>query len=416
MAGLLWTQEDVPKVLKLGLLLAGLLFTHVLTPIIFVPVAAGFALYRGWRTFRGFLTAGFIALGLTAVYWLPLVAYVSFVCGSRWELDIGGTMFFPSLFSPSLEWSKPLVSDDVYNNRLLHIFFGFVLVYAIAILAAWDLKSDRQTGRNVIFWGAVIFGCLVMMLPISLPIYHIISPLRDIQYSWRFMTCATLAHSLLVAFLLDAFWKKAARDKLSGSRLWAGRVAGAAILVIALYLALVCGVKKYREAFFDNGKLQTTPIVTNVSARDANGEYIPIGANVDEARCLFPNKGSESLKPELFKGVGHVTGSQKSPRNWTIEIQATSPCLILIPQFWFPGWKASGLGSEEDFAVRSEAKSGLVQIEVPSGRHSIDLRLCALGPEIIGRLVSLGTACGLGLTAVFMVFKKRVRQEAINIR
>jgi hypothetical protein len=39
--------------------------------------------------------------------------------------------------------------------------------------------------------------------------------------------------------------------------------------------------------------------------------------------------------------------------------------------YWFPGWKTSDSGQEKDFPMRTEAKSDLVQIEVPSGRHSV---------------------------------------------
>jgi len=410
MAGLLWTQEDVPKVLKLGLLLAGLLFTHVLTAIVFAPVAAAFALSRGWRTFRGLLTAGVVALGLSAIYWLPLVAFQCLTNGSRWDWtngdDLGKTVFFSTL-----KWSKPLVSDDAFNRRLFHIFLGFALVGVIGLLAAWNLKFDRPVRRRMMVWILVLAGCLAMMLPISLPIYSYASPLRYIQFSWRFLGCATLAHSLLVAFLLDAFWKKAAREGLSRLRLWLGRVAAAAVLVVAVYWAAVLGAEKYREGYFDKGKLQPTPPGANVSAPDAHGEYTPVSANEEEALHLFPNAGSAA--PRLLEGAGRVAGTPKSARHWTLDIQATSPCRVVVPQYWFPGWKASGSGLGEEFPVQSESKSGLVQIEVPAGRHLVDLRLGALWPELVGRWVSLGTVCGLGLVAALLGCRKRHPQEII---
>jgi hypothetical protein len=413
-ANLNWTQKGVPEILRLALWIACLFFTHIITSVTFAPVAAGFALFRGWRTFRGFLIAGLIALGLSAIYWLPLITYSSFICASQWDWangdNIKGTFFFPSL-----EWCKPLMSGDVYNNRLLHIFVGFALVYVIATLAVWSLKSDWRAERNIVFWDMVLGWCLVMMLPISLPVYNHLSPLRHIQFAWRLMSCATLAHSLLVAFLLAAFWKEEAKDKLGGSRLWVGRMAAVTILAVAVYLASMYGVEKYREGFFDHGKLRLAPPIADVSAHDSYGELMPISANEGEALHLFPNASSTVPMPKLLGGEGRVMGSPKSARHWRLTVQATSPCLVVIPQYWFPGWKASGPSTGEDFPVQSEAKSGLVQIEVPQGRHSVDLQLDALWPELIGKWVSFGTACGLGLTAIFLIRRKQRLQNVITL-
>ncbi|MGA2178758.1 MAG: hypothetical protein ABSH15_04160, partial [Verrucomicrobiota bacterium] len=341
-----WAQAGVPETLKLTLWIACLFFTHVITAVTFAPVAAGFALFRGWRTFKRLLTAGLVAVGLSAIYLLPLYAYGSIIRASDW-LWTNGEDISRSVFFPSLEWSKPIMlsamPDDIFANRLLHIFFGFVLVYAIAILAVCNLKFDRRARTNVIFWILVLGGCVATMLPISLPIYHYISLLRHIQFSWRFMSCATLAQSLLVALLLDAFWRKEARVLLSDPQLWCAHVSTLVVLEVTLYLTFTLDIATYREGFFDNGKLRLAPPSTDVFALDSHGELVPISANEEEAQHLFPNSinsSSTTPDPKLLEGAGRVAGTPKSARHWTLDIQATSPCRVVVPQYWFPGWKA----------------------------------------------------------------------------
>jgi hypothetical protein len=255
-------------------------------------------------------------------------------------------------------------------------------------------------------------GCLAMMLPISLPVYHCIGLLRNIQFSWRFMSCATLIHSLLIAFLLNAFWRKSAANELSRTRLWLGRVAALAILGVALFSSIALSAEKFHEDFFKGGKWWWKSKNADIFASDFYGEHIPIGADMEKAEQMFPNVIFVKPSPKLLEGVGQVTGSRQNARRWIIEVQAQSSCRIVVPQFWFPGWQASGSGLDKNFTVHSARESGLVQIEVPPGTHSIDLRLSDLGPERIGRWVSLGSLCVLGLAAAFLRFRKKHPREA----
>jgi hypothetical protein len=235
--------------------------------------------------------------------------------------------------------------------------------------------------------------------------------LRYIQFSWRFLSCTTLVGSLLTTFLLDAFWKNEARDKLSGFRLSVGRAGALATVVITLCLALVFSVEKYGEAYFDHGKLRSRPVTANISSRDANGEHTPISANEKEALRVFPRARYVAPRPKLLKTTGQVRGGPKSARRWIIEAETTSPGFVVIPQYWFPGWEASDAVTGENFSVQGAKYSGLVEIAVPQGKHSIDLRLGALGPELVGRWLSVGTACGFGLSAVLMRGRKRRLQD-----
>jgi hypothetical protein len=156
-ARLFWAPEAAPEVLKLGLGIAGLVVTHPLTAITFLPMAAGFACFRGWPVLRGFLAASAVALALTAVYWLPMVAYRPFTYDAKMGIFSGsrveGTMFFPSL-----AWNEPLYRNDVYNRRLLYIFFGFILIWMIGNFSACNLGFDRRAGKNVIFFNLALGG------------------------------------------------------------------------------------------------------------------------------------------------------------------------------------------------------------------------------------------------------------------
>ena len=177
-------------------------------------------------------------------------------------------------------------------------------------------------------------------------------------------------------------------------------------------LAGIIGMEKYRQAYFDNEKLLLKPPVTNISASETYGEYLPISANRDEARRWFPAGGFPHAQPKFLKGEGQILGESKNARHWTMEIQTASPCEIIVPQYWFLGWKASSSGSDSEIPIQSESKSGLIQIEVPIGRHVIDLRLRSLWPEQVGQMVSYFTINIIGLIAFLWYRKRRALNQA----
>jgi len=265
---------------------------------------------------------------------------------------------------------------------------------------------------NITFFVLVLIGCIAMMLPLSVSLYRYLSPLRHIQFSWRFLNCATLAQSFLVGFLFDVFWRKKTEDRLVGFRLWFGRIATAGVLAVTAY-AISMDVGSVRGAFFAN--LSRPAIKDIISSRDSHSDLWPVSANGEEAQRLFSDAGSITPDPRFLDGDGQILKCFKTARRWTIQVQAASLCHVVVPQFWFPGWCASGANPAEDFPVSPEKKSGLVQIEVPPGRRVIELRLVSLWPERTGCCLSFGTGVGLAGLTVLLLFRKQDSARQNNL-
>ena len=409
-------KEGILETCKLGLWIACLVLTHPPTAVTFGLVAMLFALFSGRQVFKRFLTAGLIAAGLSAVYWLPLIFYSSYVSSSQWDWFNGGLACLKNTMFFWYEWDNPsgflrFLHDIFYDDStfsmvspfgdpryflfvrcLNHIFFGFVSTGLIGILAVSLLNFDRQARGRITFFLVSLVVCLMMMTPISLPLYRLFSAFRHIQFTWRFLGCATMINALLGAILMDAFWGRQSGVLSSGFRIWMGRGLTVIILEIGLYMALApLGVPWFNESW--SGK-------TNLQLSDLSGmsdtQHRPVGASIDDAVRVF-SEGNPVRNAKLLEGTGEVTGSLKSARQWVVEAETPSGGQVLIRQFWFPGWLAYDLASGKDYPLRSADKSGLIQVEVPAGRHVIGLHLAALGPEIVGRWVSIGTAGGFGL-------------------
>jgi hypothetical protein len=369
----------------------------VITVVTFAPVVAAFAIIRGWRTLFGATIAGLAGLALSAIYWLPIVVYAPILRAAVWKWSNGDDIY-RTVFFPTLEWGNPIMSssmpDDVFANRMFHIFSGFLLTYILSAIAAWFLKFDPRARRTVVFWALALLGCSLMMLPFGLPLYRHISVLRHIQVSWRFMVGATFAQTLLIVLLVDSFSRRQAGTYLKRPQLWLARLSVLLVLESAAYLAFTLDVAKSYEGFYVGGQRRETAPDVDVFDWDAHWEVVPNTSDEASAKLLFPNARSTAAEPRLLSGQGEVSGGLISDRSWRIEVQALSPVLVAIPQYWFPGWTASTRDGMK-FPVSYETKSGLVQFTVPSGHYSIEAQLVPQWPVIAGRGLTFAAVAGV---------------------
>jgi hypothetical protein len=402
-------QLAVTETLKLAVWIACLFLTHVITSITFAAAVLVIAACAGWKSFRHVALATAIALGLTAIYWLPLAVLGQFINASHWDWSRGDGIA-NTLFFPTCDWSKPISSNDVFNTRLLHIFIGFILVYAVAILTDWRVQAKAAPAKTIL-WCTVLAGCLAMMLPIAQPVYNHIPAMRRIQFGWRFMSCATLAHCIIAGLLLNAFWTKDLLPVRRAASLWFGRIAALVVLGVAVYLGGIQSAQKWPEAFFANGKFRSTPASVDVFAHDSFGEIMPVTANEPEALNLFRNEKAMVRDPRYLAGDGQIKVLLREPRRWTFEVKAASAGLIVVPQYWFQGWRAFDAASKRELSVRPEVKSGLIQLEAPSGCHVIALCLSPTWSELCGIWISAACATGLGLTVALCAKKSAFKPK-----
>lgn len=387
------TIEETRKIFMLGLAIGGLLATHLPTAVTFAPVVVGLALCHGRRT--GFLTvmAAFLAICLSAAYIFPAYAYRPYTNGASigWFSgeEIGKTVFFPSL-----NLGEPLFNDDPYNRRLLFIAIHFAIIWVIALAVTLVIKNNYKAPSNVIFWSVVLYGCFIMMSPVALPIYEHVAALRHIQFSWRFMACATLASTVLTSVIIQEFCSKQSYSPLKYNM---GRMAALVMLISFVGASLIQGTSKYSEAFLrEDGEIRD-PMPVNMTAPNGYGEHDPVRANLNEARVYFPNAGKEVLAPKFLEGNGIISLVSAAPRCWKMDVNCNTKSVLIIPQYWFPGWIAKDSDGKH-MPVICNLKSGLVEIEIPSGHRSLVVTMQMLWPEIIGDLLSIFTILTVGIT------------------
>ena len=165
---------------------------------------------------------------------------------------------------------------------------------------------------------------------------------------------------------------------------------------------------KYQEAFWnmEAGLPRTPSISIDVYDRNAWSEYDPVASNLKEAQGFFPEDirtAGNKWEPRFKETGGTLKAFTRRARHWELECQTDMERSLLLPQYWFPGWEAKS--GTQILSVAPEVRSGLIQINIPPGRHQITLRLRPLWAERAGLSLSLITLVMTGLYALFLMKK-----------
>jgi hypothetical protein len=219
-----WNLQEKKYLRATWLLYFGVLGTALTHPmmlmIFFVPVAAYFiySLHKNAWKKELLLTTVSITLGvLSAGYYLiPLVTEMKYFYQSRLEHVIGKDTFlsFQQLYNP--EWFYTLTHPGPRGNyiKLGTIEFIVLIVAGLFLFLSKILSKskliklniDKAKIKDLLFWTVVSVVLIVLMLPISGPLY-LLPIVYQIQYPWRFLAALQITIPMIFIFLVKVIKK-----------------------------------------------------------------------------------------------------------------------------------------------------------------------------------------------------------------
>lgn len=391
---------QIPTILA-ALSLAALFICHILTAVTFAPVALGYALFLGRAVFRRALIAGIWSLLLSSVYLLPALTYWEYVSGNNDPL-FRGAEIRTTFFFPGLRISEPTLWNDPYHHRLSVIFAALLVIQISCILTLVSRTAWTGERRNMLCLAAMMQFCIIMMLPISEPLYDLVPGLQRLQFAWRFLSPATFVSTCMLAVMMT-----------SATRSLLERTALGVTMAAALASSFYVNYAQYRTNLNPGvGAWGTEFPEIDLNGVDAFGEYVPEGCSIESANRIFrntPDLGPSSVV--LLSGDGRINVYWRTPRHIILNIESQKDLRLLLHQFWFPGWRIAGSGSGELASLRRHTDSGLMEVSISSGGRSVELQLSRLWPETVGLVVSLKSTT---LLASIMFFRVLVRKRNKN--
>jgi hypothetical protein len=385
-----------PDVALAALPLAALALTHNLILMLFVPFLVAYLLRlflaqerRAWARVVG---AGALAVGLTAVFWLPALAEKRYVI-----LDqvIGYDDFdFHRHFLTLRELLRPSPIIDLgalnpavaYNLGLPQWGLGVVGWLGSWVVRWFGGRRSPAGSRRlwvVNFMGVAALALGFLTLDVSAGVWEAILPLRYVQFPWRLLAVAALPVAWLVGAGVAAVGER--------WRAWTAGGALALVLIGALPTLYPPPWTPLQADFspHDMIELELDGVALGTTA---NREYTPVwvksspgasgnvltGYDAGELVDRF-DRGSlpegASLRVVSSDAVGDI-----------FEIASAQSFRATIRRFYFPGWRAWVDG--DPVAVEPSEPHGFITVLVPAGTHSLELHFGSTLPRTAGAIGS----------------------------
>lgn len=353
-------KEEKPIWFALGALsLSGLFLSHNIMTLVFTPFAVVWTLFWLvklkkmkiiWKTVLIFIWA----FGLSSFFLIPAFLEQKYVkidtlfsdyynfqnhFATIRQLFIDRSFGYgPSRYGP--------IDDMSFQLGFPHWIVALISGITALVLLLKKKKEYLLTVLIFIFWGIVVF----LTHGRSFFIWNSLPTLKFVQFPWRFLALAMFFGSFLAASLVFMFKKYQP-----------------AIFALFVGLIIVLNIGYFKpEKYFSDATDQK--ILSGESwqtqSMAALLDYLP-----RQVKTVPETLASSS--PWVIQGEAQVSEYKKRSDFWrfTIESSGVSGATVRIPVFDFPNWTV--LIDQQPISYSSDNDLGLIEILVPSGKHTV---------------------------------------------
>jgi len=390
---------------------SGLILTHHLTALMLAPVWAIAVIFLSGPSHRGrqVLNAGLafvVALGLTAFYWLPVIAEASAVKLGADPISTGYRQHLlplGNLVSRSLTYVYRLAAGQPLQHRL-SLLMALLLLLTVAagfgelsraassraLLALWrpaaPAASSPAPSRARLFIFAVV-ACLLsvaLLTTPALPFWQLAEPLlARLQYPWRWLSLTAFASALVIGALPGLITRRPR--------------AQVAVLLPVLALLLFSGLAVLPYTALPRGPADVTP--EQMWAEDAaNGqvgatwtaEFLPVA--VTEQRWALGRAPTQPQAGPAPAAIPDIVLLPRGPLAYRLLLDSPQAQTIRLHAFYFPGWQVRVDGQR--VLTGASGDLGLVTAQIPAGRHVVEMIFEATLPRQVAGVLTVLTWWG----------------------
>ncbi|MCL4366969.1 6-pyruvoyl-tetrahydropterin synthase-related protein [Patescibacteria group bacterium] len=367
--------------ISIGLLLT----THNLMSMIFMPLVAIWILIwlilnKAWFRIPQLVIGGVLGLGLASFFTLPVLFERQY---AHLETLLGGYFDYRQHFVDlnqlfiSNHWgygsSELGPGDDMSLSTGNVLWVGAVLSTVLALLA---IKKNKVVSLVSLALGATVLVVLFMVHQKSSFIWAQIPQLWYLQFPWRFLT-----DSIFLLSILSAVAIYLAKIKFN-TRV---SVSLGILLILATFI-LHHSFFQPKEWYNITDQDKFSGVLWQKELTISIFDYLPIYAK------LPPNHAAPAV-PEILDGQAQFVSYQKGSDFQTGRIQVEQAATVRFPLFDFPGMKVFLDGQEinhHHYDCRNEEYClGLITTLVPTGTHTLIVRLTNTPIRLFGNIISI---------------------------
>ncbi len=366
-------------------------------------------------------------LGLSAIFWLPMVLEYKYVRVDQWfdgDYDFRGHFVeFYQLFSPNWDFGVSTIGPNDPISFQLGLAALFLAVSGL--LLVWHKAGQLRWEIWVWMVGALSSVLVTLTLAASLWELPLIgSYLGNAQFPWRWLSVTAVALSALAGLPMVG----APDNGRHGLSL--GLVGLASVVLLSAYPLLRVEIREPAEGPVSLAALmrfqQSSDEMTGSTAWT---KEIPTWSGM-ATHYITQERNGEPVTPtrtliadeviDYNENTGFVVDS-KAHNSVMEEVWYWSPLpgrRIVYNHFYYPGWHAYLLDEqggqpvqELEIIPEETGTLGRMTVPVPTGEGFVLLRFEDTQPRIVGRLISQGTLGLLVLGGLVMIWLKRAKLD-----
>ncbi len=351
------------------------LLSHQVSMTVAIPVISLYFAIRLFTVKKLFpiiktITTIFIPLCIggmmVAWLWIPAFFEKKFTALENHSTVREFWMQFPPLRSLFLQ----LFPHNKDTSTIDLVTFGlsaFVILFLLVLVFLKKRKQKNRLSVELLFWiGCLIFS-VILMLPISRPIWEVFSFLRYMQFPWRMLWLTVFS---LIMILIHTFDELKTMKKLY--------VLGMFLLFATIIHSFVFYVKP--RGYISNPDYEWFEYFKTASSYDENQ---PIWATRYIARYTFEKVSMREHGKKLFPYINgkedpkeHTVGSVSIDvftgirKQYTVTTDVDAD--IIQKTVYYPGWVVYVDGKKTDIEFNDQEFPGRVVIPVSKGTHKIE--------------------------------------------
>lgn len=369
--GFLWSITKISKnddrkyIIFSGLFLAGIIFSHNILAVMFFIFSLGFVcvLFLTSKNNKQFLLrigASFgLGVGLSSVFWLPAIIEKKYVTG----LQIYSVQEnFPELFQLLIpSWGTGFSGGGLQDQMSFQIGIGNLSAVFFAIIAMFVFKKEQKL--LVTFFLLSFFILFFLMLRPSHLIWQNVPFFDYFQFPWRFLSLMMI----VTAFLAGSI-----------SQLRFGKLLSIGFILLTILLT----IEYAKPAYYHNRDDQYYVTRSNfIDGTNSPGNVF---------NTIWFDKTLEKQEEKISSNSDFTVKSLRIDLlSYAFLISANKSSQITINTAYFPGWTAFVDGDKSEI----KNKNGLIAIEVPQGKHLVEVRFLDTMVRMMASFVTIFSLC-----------------------
>jgi 4-amino-4-deoxy-L-arabinose transferase-like glycosyltransferase len=364
----------------LALSLAGLFYTHNVMTVLFIPFFGLFCLFQVfYPKFNKKLTLSLIlsfVLGifLAASYLLPAYFEKKFVQTSYLTVgyfDFAGhfvaiKQWFTSPWGYGASLWGPEDDMSFQLGIVQWIVLALILVFVLIAIFRKKLSENRESFKYLMVFISLFILSLFLQHNKSTFIWQTFPILAYTQFPWRFLALSVFFAALIGGWLV----KILERPRLTKA---------AVIICLAFLVAVNFSFFKPKEYYSDS--IDEHYMGEGVLSKDDKipKDYLPIWVKeIPKEKITTPLVVSGDITTYDF---------YKNSHRASFRVESSFGGRLEIPITYFPGWQASMDGNKIQLLEPSD--KGLISLEVPGGKHNVEIWFGNTLIRTLGNLLSL---------------------------